>query len=86
MIGRGWGGLPPEQPREARDQPPKTLALQSPSALDARFHTKRAVAWTGDTVHLTATGYRLVAGWLYEALMRGWRDRRARAPESRLDR
>ena len=25
-----------------------------------------------DHVHLTGAGYRLVAGWLYEALMRGW--------------
>jgi len=41
--------------REARDQPPKTLALQSPYDPDARFHTKREVSWTGDTVHLTET-------------------------------
>ena len=41
--------------REARDQPPTTRALQSPYDLDARFHTKRATFWTGDTVHLTAT-------------------------------
>ena len=51
----------PEDPRagprlrEARDQPPKTLALQSPYDLDARFHTKRETSWTGYTVHLTET-------------------------------
>ncbi len=39
--------------REARDQPPKTLALQSPYDLDARFHTKRETSWVGYTVHLT---------------------------------
>ncbi len=41
--------------REARDQPPKTLALQSPYDLDARFHTKRETSWVGYTVHLTET-------------------------------
>ena len=41
--------------REARDQPPKSLALQSPYDLDARFHTKRETSWTGYTVHLTET-------------------------------
>ncbi len=41
--------------REARDQPPKTLALQSPYDLDARFHTKRETSWTGYTIHLTET-------------------------------
>jgi transposase len=41
--------------REARDQPPKALALQSPYDLDARFHTKRETSWVGYTVHLTET-------------------------------
>ena len=41
--------------REAPDQPPKTLALQSPYDLDARFHTKRETSWVGYTVHLTET-------------------------------
>ena len=44
------------RPREARDQPPKARAIASPYDPDARFHTKRATAWTGDTVHLTETG------------------------------
>ncbi len=39
-----------------------------------------------DHVHLTATGYRLVAGWLYEALMRGWRASLTGEPSSRLHR
>lgn len=39
-----------------------------------------------DRVHLTATGYRRVAGWLYEAMMRGWVASRAGARESRPDR
>src|SRR4051794_40826125 len=43
------------RPREARDQPPKTRALESPYDPDARFHTKREVSWTGYTVHLTET-------------------------------
>lgn len=43
------------RPREARDQPPKARALESPYDPDARFHTKRETSWTGYTVHLTET-------------------------------
>ncbi len=39
----------------------------------ARWATMREPLAQHDRVHLTATGYRLVAGWLYETLMRGWR-------------
>jgi transposase len=33
--------------REARDQPPKTLVLQSPYDPEARYSKKRETTWTG---------------------------------------
>jgi len=38
----------------------------------ARWANQRPALAQPDRVHLTLAGYRLVAGWLYEALMRGW--------------
>jgi lysophospholipase L1-like esterase len=38
----------------------------------ARWVNQRPALAQPDRVHLTLAGYRLVAGWLYEALMRGW--------------
>jgi lysophospholipase L1-like esterase len=39
-----------------------------------------------DRVHLTAAGYRLVADWLYEAMMRDWLASLRREPGSRFNR
>lgn len=52
----------------------------------ARWAALREPLAQRDHVHLTATGYRLVAGWLYEALMRGWLTSPASEPGSRVDR
>jgi lysophospholipase L1-like esterase len=42
------------------------------AGLITRWVTMREPLAQRDRVHLTATGYRLVADWLYEALMRDW--------------
>jgi lysophospholipase L1-like esterase len=38
----------------------------------ARWASERPALAQPDRVHLTPAGYQRVAGWLYEALMRGW--------------
>jgi lysophospholipase L1-like esterase len=52
----------------------------------ARWAARREPLAQPDRVHLTATGYRRVAGWLYETLMRGWRASLAIDPSSRFHR
>jgi lysophospholipase L1-like esterase len=52
----------------------------------ARWATMREPLAQRDRVHLTATGYRLVADWLYEALMRGWHASLASEQGSRFNR
>lgn len=41
--------------REAKDLPPCSIRLQSPYETDARYATKRSVAWVGYKAHLTET-------------------------------
>jgi lysophospholipase L1-like esterase len=52
----------------------------------ARWASLRPPLAQPDHVHLTQAGYRLVAGWFYEALMRGWLDSLATDSSRRVDR
>ncbi|MCS6937904.1 MAG: transposase [Roseiflexus sp.] len=42
--------------RSSDDLPPHAQLITSPDEPEARCATKRPIAWTGDTVHLTETG------------------------------
>ena len=45
----------PVQWRTEEDLPPSALHIHSPSEVEARFSTKRAIVWAGYKVHLTET-------------------------------
>ena len=51
-----------------------------------RWASLRPALAQPDHVHLTMAGYRVVAGWLYETLMRGWLASLANGPSHRFDR